>query len=587
MKLRGKLIAAPLITAAVMLSLGGTQAWLQHRAAQREQQEVGHDVGHYKLLGQVQSELGEASAGVYRTLSLLASLDEAQVKSFLDGTRRDLDALGGRLQTLARDEDDAELKRQLEALVPMAATYAKQVTKAVELSAVEVNMGVAAMKAAEKSYKDLSAGIAAAVGVTGKLYQQRREADQQRAMTTLLVFGALSMLLTAGVMAAVWVLQRRTVDDLSRAVALTRDVASGRLDTEIRTQRNDEIGDLLRALGDMAGQLRSSLHTVQAASSSIGTAAQEIAAGNADLSQRTEQTASNLQQTASSIVQLTGNVRQSADSASQANQLATSAAAVAQRGGEVVSQVVSTMDEINASSRRIGDIIGTIDGIAFQTNILALNAAVEAARAGEQGRGFAVVAGEVRSLAQRSAEAAREIKTLIGASVERVEAGTRLVSDAGGTMNEIVASVQRVSDIIAEITAAAREQSSGIEQVNTSVSQLDRMTQQNAALVEQSAAAAESLKQQSLRLGEVVGGFVLGAPGVHAAPSAAAPRALAGTVIARAANVGPARTAAPLTPARRPSTPAKTPAPTSAPAAATAAAPAATPAGASDDWETF
>jgi methyl-accepting chemotaxis protein len=202
-------------------------------------------------------------------------------------------------------------------------------------------------------------------------------------------------------------------------------------------------------------------------------------------------------------------VRQSADSASQANQLATSAASVAQRGGEVVAQVVSTMDEINASSRKISDIIGTIDGIAFQTNILALNAAVEAARAGEQGRGFAVVASEVRNLAQRSAEAAREIKTLIGASVERVEIGTRQVQDAGGTMSEIVASVKRVSDIIAEISAASREQSTGIGQVNTSVAQLDQMTQQNAALVEQSAAAAESLRQQSEKLGDVVNRFVL------------------------------------------------------------------------------
>jgi methyl-accepting chemotaxis protein len=207
--------------------------------------------------------------------------------------------------------------------------------------------------------------------------------------------------------------------------------------------------------------------------------------------------------------QLTGTVKQSADSARQANQLAVSAAEVAQRGGTVVSQVVCTMDEINASSRKIADIIGTIDGIAFQTNILALNAAVEAARAGEQGRGFAVVAGEVRSLAQRSAEAAREIKALIGASVDKVDTGSRLVADAGATMTEIVASVQRVTDIIGEITAASAEQSDGIGQVNTAVTQLDQMTQQNAALVEQSAAAAESLKDQAGRLAQLVGRFRL------------------------------------------------------------------------------
>jgi methyl-accepting chemotaxis protein len=256
------------------------------------------------------------------------------------------------------------------------------------------------------------------------------------------------------------------------------------------------------SLGKVVGDVRAS-------TDSISTASQEIATGNTDLSSRTEQTASNLQQAASSMEQLTGTVKQSADSARQANQLASSAAEVAARGGNVVSQVVTTMDEINASSKKISDIIGVIDGIAFQTNILALNAAVEAARAGEQGRGFAVVASEVRSLAGRSAEAAREIKGLIGASVDKVEAGSRLVADAGATMTEIVGSVQRVSDIIGEITAASSEQSDGIGQINTSVIHLDQMTQQNAALVEESAAAAESLKEQAKRLAQVVSVFKL------------------------------------------------------------------------------
>ena len=252
----------------------------------------------------------------------------------------------------------------------------------------------------------------------------------------------------------------------------------------------------------MLGEVRSS-------TDSISNASAEIASGNQDLSARTEQAASNLQQTASSMEQLTGTVKQSADSARQANQLAASAAEVAARGGNVVSRVVATMDDINASSKKIADIIGVIDGIAFQTNILALNAAVEAARAGEQGRGFAVVAGEVRSLAQRSAEAAKEIKALIGASVDKVESGSKLVADAGQTMQEIVGSVQRVTDIIGEITAAASEQSDGIGQVNTSVTQLDKMTQQNAALVEESAAAAESLKDQTVRLSQAVSVFRL------------------------------------------------------------------------------
>ena len=265
------------------------------------------------------------------------------------------------------------------------------------------------------------------------------------------------------------------------------------------------------ALKQALGRIQQTLQQVRSSAGSVNVAAEEIATGNHDLSSRTEQAASNLQETASAMEQLTATVRNSADSAAQANQLAASAAEVAQRGGSVVSQVVSTMDEINASSKKISDIIGVIDGIAFQTNILALNAAVEAARAGEQGRGFAVVASEVRSLAQRSAEAAREIKSLIGASVDKVETGSRLVSDAGATMSEIVASVQRVSEVIGEISTASSEQSNGIGQVNTAVTQLDQMTQQNAALVEQSTAAAESLRQQAQRLSEALAGFRLAA----------------------------------------------------------------------------
>ncbi len=262
-----------------------------------------------------------------------------------------------------------------------------------------------------------------------------------------------------------------------------------------------------RQLQQALRHVESTISAVRASAESITTATTEIASGNLDLSQRTESAASSLQQTASSMEQLTATVHHSAESAVQAKDLAASAAQVAQRGGAVVSQVVTTMGDINGSSRKIADIIGTIDGIAFQTNILALNAAVEAARAGEQGRGFAVVAGEVRLLAQRSAEAAREIKSLIGTSVEKVEAGTRLVADAGQTMSEIVASVQRVADIIGEISAASGEQSAGIGQVNHAVADLDHSTQQNAALVEQSAAAAGSLKEQAARLAQLVATF--------------------------------------------------------------------------------
>ena len=285
----------------------------------------------------------------------------------------------------------------------------------------------------------------------------------------------------------------------------------GDLSRRIDAQGQDELAQIAASFNSFAGKLSGVLAQIRDASSSVRVAAEEIATGNHDLSGRTELTASSLQQTSASMQQLTETVRHNADSARQANKLVAQASGVAQHGGQVVGNVVTTMDQINAASRKINDIIGVIDGIAFQTNILALNAAVEAARAGEQGRGFAVVASEVRSLAGRSADAAKEIKQLISASVEQVENGSRLVHDAGTTMNEIVASVQRVTDIMAEITASTHEQSTSISEVGQAVSQLDQMTQQNAALVEQSAAAAQSLKDQSVRLSEVVGTFRLSA----------------------------------------------------------------------------
>ncbi|TNF52583.1 MAG: chemotaxis protein [Burkholderiales bacterium] len=339
------------------------------------------------------------------------------------------------------------------------------------------------------------------------LYTDDLNAQVMDEVTSAFVVG-LGLLLAIGGLG--WLTYRSVMRQIggepAQAVEAMREVAAGNLAVNLPRVVP---GSLLAALGDMIVSLRKTVGEVRTATDSISTASGEIASGNQDLSIRTEQTASSLQETAASMEQLTGTVRQSAESARTAAQLAQDAASVARQGGAVVEQVVSTMQEINQSSQKISDIIGTIDGIAFQTNILALNAAVEAARAGEQGRGFAVVAGEVRSLAQRSAEAAKEIKTLIGNSVDKVETGTRLVADAGQTMGEIVSSVQRVTDIIGEISAATGEQSQGIGQVGTAVTQLDQMTQQNAALVEEGAAAAASLRDQAGRLAGVVATFRL------------------------------------------------------------------------------
>ena len=388
------------------------------------------------------------------------------------------------------------------------------------------------------------------------------------------------VLVLAGVLAWIWV--RYIVGSLNTAVGVAETVAAGDLTSRIESRTTDEIGHLLGALRRMNDSLLGIVGQVRNSSDSIATGSAQIAMGNADLSERTEKQASNLEETAASMEELTSTVRQNSDTARQASQLAHEANRVAEQGAHVVGQVVSTMDTISASSRKIVDIIAVIDGIAFQTNILALNAAVEAARAGEQGRGFAVVAGEVRTLAQRSAQAAKEIKALIEESVANVSAGTGLVGEAGKTMAEIQQQVKRVNDLINEISAAGAEQTTGIDQISQAVMELDQVTQQNAALVEESAAAAESLKQQAAQLAQAVSVFKVDA----AAASAAAPAAVPAPPPRPAPRPAPAPRATPKPAALAARAQPASPKPRLAAAPKSAPSPA-PPSGGEGEWETF
>jgi methyl-accepting chemotaxis protein len=359
------------------------------------------------------------------------------------------------------------------------------------------------------AFRGATDSLAALVGINGEgavAAHAQANSDYRVVLTAIWSLVGVATLLGAVVG---WLLTRSLTHPLRVAAETAGRIADGDLRDVTAAARADELGDLLRALGKMRDALHASMSTVRASADHIAEASREVATGSSDLSSRTEQAASNLEETSAAMHQLTDAARQSSSSADAASRLAQDAAGVASRGGDMVGRVVTTMAGIQQSSRRIGDIIGVIDGIAFQTNILALNAAVEAARAGEQGRGFAVVASEVRSLAQRSAEAAKEIKTLIAASVEQVENGSRVVGDAGATMEQVVEAVNQVSRLIRDIAATAGGQTQSLSEVNAAVSQLDGMTQQNAALVEESAAAAEALQSQAAQLAQVVARFRL------------------------------------------------------------------------------
>jgi methyl-accepting chemotaxis protein len=460
-------------------------------------------------------------SSVRRTAAIAKSADPSLVPFFADETKESIKVVADlqkAIEPLLTSPEEKALWAQLMDKRKVYVSSRDAITKAKADGQIEeanrileqtfVPAGKVYLDLIQKLLDEQRASIDATARDINAVYEASRQLLIALGVGVLVIGAACAWWLTIGI-----------TRPLHKAVQVARTVTSGDLTSRIDVDRKDETGQLLQALKDMNDSLVRVVSEVRTGTETIATASGEITSGNLDLSARTEQQAGSLEETASSMEELTSTVKQNADNARQANQLAVTASDVAVKGGAVVSQVVDTMGSINASSQKIVDIISVIDGIAFQTNILALNAAVEAARAGEQGRGFAVVASEVRNLAQRSAAAAKEIKTLIDDSVEKVDAGSKLVGEAGTTMNEIVDSVKRVTDIMAEIMAASQEQSAGIEQVNQAIGQMDQVTQQNAALVEEATAAAQSLQDQAGKLTEVVSLFKLS--GMQAVKAAA------------------------------------------------------------------
>ncbi len=512
---------------------------------------------------------------------LLRGKDPKEMEKYWGSHNKEMEAVAEHLQELDKAVDDKSPVQQhvnkLTAELKNAREGYRQAFDAYKAAGNDAAAGDQAAKGKDRSAAESLQKLREELSKEENSATDRAiEGSQVATRISLIVMALVSVASMAG---ALW-LTRRIVAPIGEAVSLAEKVAHGDLTTPIHATGTDEIGVLLASLQSMQDSLSKLVINVRRGSEGVATASAEIAQGNHDLSARTEQQASALEQTAASMEELGTTVRQNAESASHANQLAQSASTIAVDGGNVVSQVVETMRDINDSSRKISDIISVIDGIAFQTNILALNAAVEAARAGEQGRGFAVVASEVRSLAGRSADAAKEIKSLINASVERVEHGSTLVDKAGVTMTEVVSSIRRVTDIMGEISAASTEQSNGVAQVGEAVTHMDQATQQNAALVEQMAAAASSLKSQAQDLVHLVDEFKVNDGDAYAQTRAPAPLA---------AFKAPSRTATFAKPVARPA-PLKAIASAARPAAAPAKPPAppkAAPAGGDDDWETF
>jgi len=512
--IRLRMLGAIGVVLALLVMVGGSGLWGMQRLSHLGNDFVTHAFAEAQALARMRVALADMSRHEKDMVIQYESPEQMSLARL--SWEKSLGLVRGEMAAmLDGDEDEGHslvrsMDAHLQAYVGAVEPVIRQIESGAYDSATEANRMLAR---AHETYGHLRRDMGSLEGILNAQADALSADMTQTSDLTTQLFGVAVLLACLVVVPTTLANMQSICRPLEQAESLARAIAGGDLTRHIRVEGKDELTRLTDALGGMQTSLARIVGEVRQSTEYINTASAEIASGNQDLSERTEQAAGSLQQTATSVEQINGTVRQSADAARQASQMAVANATVAARGGQVVGQVVSTMEDINRSSQKIGDIIGVIDGIAFQTNILALNAAVEAARAGEQGRGFAVVASEVRSLAQRSAQAAREIKNLIGSSVERVEAGTRLVGEAGSTISEIVSNADKVSTFIQDITTAASEQSQGMDQVNRAVSDLDQMTQQNAALVEQSAAAASSLQEQAQKLAGLVATFRL-APAV-------------------------------------------------------------------------
>jgi methyl-accepting chemotaxis protein len=515
-----KIVAAPVVAICFLVLIGAVAYGVMTRQNESLGDMYNHRFGSYQRAAHAAQAISEVHSNVYRLFTWLAHLKEDKVTQVVKEQKARIDEIARKMAEFAAAADTEPEERKLaQTIVQRLEKYKRVAESAIEVSSVDLNTGVTSMQAADDEFQGVLKDLTQLVQIERRLTQESYDSARTAYDKVVLVLLAILAVAVTVSGAMTYFMSRGIVRPLKNAIAAAGRIAGGDLSADIRVTGSDETADLLKALAEMTQNLRSLVGEVAGGAHTVADTSAQIAQGNLDLSQRTEEQASTLEETASSMEELTSTVTQNAQNARQASQLAVDASEVARKGGEVVGQVVSTMNGISDSSRKIADIIGVIDGIAFQTNILALNAAVEAARAGEQGRGFAVVAAEVRSLAQRSAAAAKEIKTLIGDSVDKVSAGTRLVDGAGQTMEEIVASVRKVSDLIAEIAAASQEQSSGINQVSTAISQMDQVVQQNASLVEEATAATESMREQAAGLLLMVSRFKLdGAQGGFSAP---------------------------------------------------------------------